>query len=362
MTEAPVATTSPVFLVEEELVRDLARDCVALTVTEGVNGLRTLDARFIAAGAGATGPPGTLLHVDGGTVDLGRRLQVAIGPPQAQRYIFDGHVSGLELVLDDGAPPVAGVLAEDLLMRLRMTRRTRTWKNVTDAEIASGIAREHGLQSDVDADGPRFDVVQQLNQSDLAFLRERARLIQAELWCAGRTLYFHARGSRQATSVTLVRGAELLSVRLRADLAHQRGQVIVTGYDAQQRKVIDERAGPDVVEAEADSGRFGARLVTSALGSSTTLRVREAALTSGEARAWAKAEMLRRARGFVTVHGTTTGTADLVVGSRLDLQGVGQPFEGAGYYVTRICHSFDQRRGFRTAFDAERATLNKVSG
>ena len=38
-------------------------------------------------------------------------------------------------------------------------------------------------------DGPRYDVVQQLNQSDLAFLRERARLVQAELWCDGRTLH-----------------------------------------------------------------------------------------------------------------------------------------------------------------------------
>jgi phage protein D len=361
MTEAPVVTSSPVFLVEDDLVRDLARDCVGLDVNEGLAGLRTLDARFLAAGAGATGPPGTLLHLDGSTVDLGRRIRVAVGPSNGQRYVFDGTVSGLELVLEDGAPPVVAVLAEDVLMRLRMTRRTRTWSSTTDAEIASVLAREHGLQADVDADGPRLDVVQQLNQSDLAFLRERARLIQAEIWCTGRTLHFRSRSTRQATSVTLVKGAELLSVRLCADLAHQRGEVVVTGYDARQRQLIDERAGPDVVEAETSGGRSGARLVTKALGQSTTLRVREVALTSDEARAWARAEMLRRGRRFVTAIGTTHGTPDLVVGSRLRLEQVGEPFEGDGYYVTKVCHTFTLREGLRTRFEAERSTLNKAT-
>ena len=108
-------------------------------------------------------------------------------------------------------------------------------------------------------------------------------------------------------------------------------------------------------------GRCGARLVEQALGDSATLRVREAALTSEEAQAWARAEMLRRGRRFVTVTGTTTGTPDLMVGSRLTLQQVGDPFEGTGYYVTSIRHTFDQRRGLRTCFTAERSTLNEVS-
>ena len=91
------------------------------------------------------------------------------------------------------------VLAEDPLMRLRMTRRMRTYTEVTDADIARQIAGEHGLDADVSLDGPRYDVVQQLNQSDLAFLRERARLLQAELWCSGRTLHFRDRSARQGS-------------------------------------------------------------------------------------------------------------------------------------------------------------------
>jgi phage protein D len=361
MTEASVAVVSPVFTSGGRLVRELARDCVRLEIEEGLAGLRRLQLHLVAVGVGATGPQDRLLHLDGSSLDLGRALEVTLGSEGRQQTAFAGTVSALELQLDDGAPPVVVAHAEDALMGLRMTRRNRTYQEVTDADVAAELAREHGLEADTDADGPRYDVVHQLNQSDLAFLRERARLVRAELWCTGRTLHFRSRPRRQGPELTLARKAELLDVRLAADLAHQRSEVIVTGYDADRRDVVDERAGPEVVEAEVESGRIGPRLVREALGGSTTLRVREAALSGAEASAWAQAEMLRRGRRFVTATGVTAGTPEMVVGTRLTLNGIGEPFQGAGYYVTNVRHTFDLKRGTRTCFQAERASLNGAS-
>jgi len=361
MTDPSLAIVSPVFTVNGELSRDLARDCVHLEVDEGVEGLRTLQAQFVAVGAGATGPQDRMLYLDGDPVDFGKSIEVSVGPDSGQRIVFDGVISAIEVVFGDSEPPRVVLLAEDALMRLRMTRRMRTYTDVTDGDIAEQIAAEHGLQTEVTFDGPRYDVVQQMNQSDLAFLRERARLVQAELWCTGRTLHFSARPRREGTALTLVQGNHLLSARLCADLAHQRSEVVVTGYDADAKDVIDERAGPETVDAEISGGRSGARVVEQALGASTTLRVREAALTGAEASAWAKAEMLRRGRRFVTVSGIARGSPDMVVGSLLRLELVGAPFEGDGYYVTRVRHTFDHERGLRTRFEAERATVNEVA-
>ncbi len=361
MTESMFAPAGPVFSVDGERVPSLARDCVRLEIEEGVEGLRTLRLRAFATGAGASGPPDRMIYLDGGAVDFGKQLTVSIGPSGGQRTVFDGAVSAIEAVFEDGQPPMVVIFAEDALMRLRMTRRLRTYADVTDADLAQAVADEHGLASEVDVDGPRYDVVQQLNQSDLAFLRDRARLVQAELWCEGRTLHMATRPRRQGTELTLVQANHLLSVRLCADLAHQRSEVVVTGYDASAADVIDERAQAETVDAEISSGRTGPRVVEQALGAATSLRVREAALTGEEARAWAQAEMLRRARRFVSVTGTTRGSPDMVVGSRLTLQEVGAPFEGPGYYVTRIRHTVDLVRGLRTYFEAERATVNEVT-
>ena len=361
MTEPMFAVAGPVFSIDGDRVPSLARDCVRLEIEEGVEGLRTLRLHLFATGAGAAGPPDRMIYLDGGAVDFGKQLTVTLGPDGGQRTVFDGAISAIEAVFADGQPPLVVILAEDALMRLRMTRRLRTFTDVTDADLASSVADDHGLRAEVDVDGPRYDVVQQLNQSDLAFLRERARLVQAELWADGRTLHMASRPRRSGTEITLVQANQLLSVRLCADLAHQRSEVVVTGYDASAADVIDERAQSDTIEAEISGGRAGPQVVKKALGATTTLRVREAALTGEEAQAWAKAEMLRRARRFVSVVGTTRGSPDMMVGSRLTLRQVGAPFEGSGYYVTRIRHTVDLVRGLRTYFEAERATVNEVT-
>ena len=361
MTDPAVTFDSPVFTVDGVLVGELARDCVRIEVEEGIEGLRTLHAHFLAAGPGATGPEGRMLYLDGKILDFGKAVMVAGGPTTDQRYAFEGVISAMEAVYADTEPPVVVVHAEDALMKLRMTRRSRTYQNVSDADLADRIAAEHGLHTDIAVDGPTYDVVQQANQSDLAFLRERARLVRAEIWCTGQTLHMQSRPHRQAPALSLTQGKEILAIRLCADLAHQRSSVIVSGYNADSKDVIDERAGPEAVEAETTGGRTGARLVSTVLGDSVTLRVREAALTSDEASAWAKAEMLQRGRRFVTVQGMTRGTPDMTVGSRLTLSLVGTPFEGDGYYVTRVRHTFENVHGLRTHFEAERATLNEVA-
>ena len=65
------------------------------------------------------------------------------------------------------------------------------------------------MTPETDASGPRYEIVQQWNMSDLAFLRERAP-IQAELWVDDETLHFKSRGKRTATELTLVQGNQLL--------------------------------------------------------------------------------------------------------------------------------------------------------
>jgi len=95
-----------------------------------------------------------------------------------------------------------------------------------------------------------------------------------------------------------------------------------------------------------------------AFGERISYRVRENPLIADEASAWAKAEMLRRCRGFVSVLGMTDGTPDMIVGSRLNLSRVGKPFEGDGYYVVRVRHTYDLEHGFVTHFEAQRPTIN----
>lgn len=359
MTEPLLVSTAPVFEVEGEVEGDLATDLVRLEVDESTSGLKTLTAVLLAQGKRRGAREQGLRYLDGDILDFGKELAVSIGPADTARTIFKGHISAFEARWRAGEPPQVVFLAEDKLMNLRMTRRFRTYENMTDADIASAIASEHGLTPQVDAAGPTYDRVQQWNQSDLAFLRQRGRLIQAEIWLLDDTLYFQTRDKRSATEVTLVQENQLLEARLRADLANQRSKVKVSGYDAAARESIDEEALGSLIDDEAGGGLTGPAVLVRAFGERVSFRVRETPLVAEEAISWAEAEMRRRARQFVTVCGVTSGTPDLVVGSRVVLEGVGHIFEGPSYYVTQVTHTYDATDGHRTRFQAERASLQE---
>jgi phage protein D len=328
-------------------------------VDETTDGLKTLVARLAGSVPHPDEPDVPELYLNGSVVDFGKKIELSLGPGGGARTVFSGVVSAIEAAYAEAKEPEVVIFAEDRLMDLRMTRRMKKYEKMTDADIASDIAGQHGLTPSVNADGPKYDVVQQWNQSDLAFLRERAARIQAEVWVDGDTLHFETRPNRTGTEITLVNGNQLLEVQVRADLAHQRTKVKVSGYDATERDAVDEEAAGDAIQGEISGGKTGPDLLQRAFGERVSRIVRDVPLTDGEAREWARAEMLRRARGFVTAVGTTNGTPDLVVGSKVKLDRVGGPFNGGGYYVTRVHHSYDRTDGFRTRFEAERATVNE---
>lgn len=358
-------SSAPVLRVDGERMAALARDLLRLEVSEDTQGLKRLVARFTAWGGGPSGDNEDWLHLDGSEFDFGKRLEVSLGAASVARTVFKGRISAIETEIREGVEPQVLVFAEDALMTLRWTTRCKTWEDSSDSDIVGFIAGEHQLKPAVDVDGPTHKVVQQWNQSDLAFLRERARLLQAEIWVDGESLHFASRDRRPAPEITLVngntRGGEagnkLLAFNARADLAHQRSEVHVAGYDVNGRQGIDESAAADVVRGEAGPGRLGVELLGQAFGTFPAHRLREVPLAGDAATAWAKAEMLRRARGFVRVQGQTNGTPDLVVGASLTLEGVGPMFSGGRYRVTQITHTYDLQNGHRTAFQAERPNL-----
>ncbi|GAB2708187.1 phage late control D family protein [Aliiglaciecola aliphaticivorans] len=348
----------PAFNVDGEDISELIRDVVYLSVKEGLDGMKTLVARFTAIGPVEGQETENLLYLDGRYLDFGKRVKVAIGAGSWQRIIFDGYISALEIQFEEGLYPEFSFCGEDRLMDLRMIRRSKTYIEMSDQQIVQEVANEHGLQSEVDASGPTYDQIQQCNMSDLAFLRERARLLQAEVWLEGETLHYKTRDKRSGTSLTLIRGTDLSQVRISADLAHQKTKVQIAGYDATQAQAIDESADDAAISSEIAGGRSGVSILQNAFGERTTKRVMEVPLEAEEASTWALAEMQRRARQFVTVNGISVGAPDIVVGSTIRLEKVGAPFSGDGYYVTKLEHLYTLADGHQTHFEAQRAFIN----
>lgn len=351
------ASTIPEFKVDGQVQPNLARDIALLQIEEDVHGLKRLHASFVAIGPRDQERNEQLNWLDGRVLDFGKSITISMGPVDARETLFEGKVSALELNMEQGRSPEVMCFAEDALMDLRLTRRFKTYENASESDLVQQIASQHGLRAQADIQSPSWALVQQWNQSDLAFLRERARRFAAEVWVADGALHLATRDQRHGSQVTLIQGSSLMQVRLRADLAHQRSKVVVGGFDDDQQDAIDEDAGAETIAAEAQGQTDGAQVLARAFGERPSYRVREVPLQSAQATAMAKAALLARGRRFVAVSGVADGNTAMRVGTLLRLERVSPVFEGDGYYVTRVRHQFDTRDGYRTQFEAERAWI-----
>jgi uncharacterized protein len=358
MAEASADTllriSRPTFTVGGQDNAPLADGLLELLIVENTRGLYRCEATF-----GNWGPAGggtDYLYFDRQTFDFGKTFQVKLGAD----LLFDGLITALEARYPEDSPPELKVLAEDRFQDLRMTRRTVTYANVSDADVINQIASHHGLTPSVNVQGPTYKVLAQVNQSDLAFLRERCRTIDAELWMSGNTLNAQSRSARaSAEALTLGKGHELRSISVIADLADQRSAVKVSGWDVSSKSALAHEAADSVIQGELEGGTSGASILASALGVRREAVVHGVPLSSREAQARAETFFKLSARRFVVSHGVAETDAKLRVGVRVDLQGLGGLFSGK-YYVSEVKHLFDGAKGLRTEFVGERPGLGRA--
>ncbi|HYV02464.1 MAG TPA: hypothetical protein VEM93_09075 [Actinomycetota bacterium] len=349
-----IAASRPNVAVAGQDDASLAEGLLSLRIHEAADGLFSCEATF--GNWGARDGRVSFLYFDRQKLDFGKEVAISLGSDT----LFSGRITGLEARYPEGQAPQITVLAEDRYQDLRMVRRTRTFADVSDADVFTQVASDHGLTPDVQVGGPTYRVLAQLNQSDLAFLRERARTIDAELWMSGSTLSARARSDRRGTTATLGYGNELREFTVLADLAGQRTSVTVNGWDIGGKQSLSETATESAVQGELNGGQGGSSILATALAQRKESVASIVPLSSREAQSRAETLYKRVARRFLAGRGVTQTNADLRVGARVKLEHLGDLFSGE-YYVTEVVHRFDDANGLRTEFAVERPALGGTS-
>jgi phage protein D len=347
-------TARPTIEVDGTQQPGLSDGLQTMMVEETASGLSRCEASV--ANWGPKGSSTDFLYFDRQLFDFGKSLKITIGAGSAAGVVFNGKVMGMEGRFLRSKPPELLIMAEDGLQDMRLTRRTRVFENQSDSDLFQQVASAYGMQSNVDVTGPTNKVLAQINQSDLAFLRERARAIDAELWIDDKTLNVKSRNRRNTGDVTLTYGQGLLEFNVLADISNQATGFVVTGWDVSGKQAITHRATDSVLGSELNGDLGGSKVQQTAIGQYDQQIVHDLPFTTQEAQALAESEYRRAARRFVTGTGMCEGDARVQVGTKLLLQALGTLFDGH-YYVTRVRHLFDSLHGYRTQFAVERAGI-----
>lgn len=350
-TTPPLHSARPRLAIDGEHDERLDEGLISLSVHESDNGPYRCELVF--GNWGSSSDEVDFLYFGRDIFDFGRELTIDMGDGEAQAQVFAGRITGIEGRYSQSRPPEILILAEDKLQDLRMVRRTRAFEDITVDDVIQQIAQDHQLQTSLDLDSPSYRVLAQVNQSDMAFIRECTRGIDALVWIEGDTVHAQSRARRQLQELTLTYEQRLKEFSVLADLAHQRTHLAVGGWDVTSKEGFDHEVGQSAIQSELNGDISGSEILDSSFGRRRDTVAHLVPESDLEVQALVETYYKKIARRFVTGRGVAEGDGRLRAGAKVNLQKLGDMFNGS-YYVTEVQHSFSLANAYKTYFAVER--------
>jgi uncharacterized protein len=284
---------------------------------------------------------------------VGNTFDVRLGYFDDLGSVIIGEVTGLEPRFSFDRQPGLTIRGHDRRHRLNRDRKTRTFVQQKDSDIAAQIAGEVGLTAQTVDSTVTHDYVLQANQTDMEFLMSRARRIQYELMVQDKTLMFKPASNAESEVLTLTMEDDLLEFYPRLSAMLPVSESAVRGWDPKEKKEIvgQARRGDEV--STMDGQTSAAALIEGAFGSSVGRIGNHPVATQAEADQIAKGRFNHSALGLMTGEGVCQGRTDLRAGKVIKIDGIGTRFSGK-YYVVNVVHRFSTQHGYVTNFTVER--------
>lgn len=295
----------------------------------------------------------------------GNAIQIKMGYVDDLHDMFEGIITGISPSFPNNGTPTVEIEGYTQMRRLQGDSKTYPFQNITDKEIAEQIAKNLHLSLEADETRIKHPYVIQFNQTDLAFLLERAGRINFEVQVEGGVLHFRRARNDQEKLYTLVWGRPRQEVdpsqhvmplkQFTPSLNTQRqiSRVIVRGQHPTSRETIEGQAGEGDEETSMGGSQTGPQAAAEAMGEGRELVITTIPVFSQEeADQIARAIYNDLAMKFITGSGSTIGLPDLRAGRTIELVGLGPRFSGR-YYVTQTTHAISDS-GYETSFSVER--------
>ncbi|HEV2915048.1 MAG TPA: hypothetical protein VGX92_17355 [Pyrinomonadaceae bacterium] len=291
-------------------------------------------------------------YSDGPLIKEGVKIEVTLGYDDKVVSLIKGEVTALEPEFNQDEAPTLKVQGYDALHRFRRGRKTKSYIQLKDSDIARQIASNLGLTAEVDNTEVTHEYLLQDNLTDIDFLLERARRIRYELVIEDGTLYFRKTANDKSKVVSLEYGLTLRSFYPRLSTASQVSEVLVQGWDVKTKKAITGRARSGDEVSKMGGRQLGASITESAFFAAKNIIIDTPVFSEGEANQIAKGKFNDMAVEFITGEGTAIGNGDIRAGEVIELLKLGERFSGL-YYVTSATHTIDAT-GYSTKFTIER--------
>jgi uncharacterized protein len=350
-TSAPLISNVDIFVNGKVLTEDQRSHLVDLSVDLDVS----IPSMFSITFSGRANISEGLNWLDDRTFDIGNEVKIKMGYDDRLEQVIIGEITSLEPEFSVMSPTSLTIRGFDRRHRLQRGHKTRTFIKLKDSDIASQIASESGLSATVTNSKIVHDYLLQANQTDLAFLQERAALINYEVIVQDKQLLFQPMKNDASSKIQFSFGSdELISFYPRLSSVQQISQTLVSGWDIKTKKPITANSSGAAARSMGGESN-GAALAKKAFGVAT-LRTSSPIVSQAEADQQATAQLNGRVIDLIIGEGTCFGRTDLIPGNTLKILALSKKFSGS-YYITGVTHRFRSDRGYITEFRVKRNAI-----
>jgi len=304
--------------------------------------------------------------MDDTLLDIGKEVEISMKPPEqyhdktAQaKILVKGEITALEPHFSSDNMSTMTVRGYDKAHRLHRGKKTRTFLQKTDSDLARTIAGEVGLEAQVDATSVTYDWVLQNNQTNMEFLQARAERIGFQVWSSEGKLYLKKGDAVLGEGPELIYGENLRDFQPCYTASGQADTMTVKSWDPKAKKAISSQKTPNAGLNQGGLGKTGGAAASSAFSSAEAIIIDRPVFTAAEAEALATGLSNDISRDFVQAEGLCYGDPDVKAGWQITIKNVGTRFSGK-YLVTSATHIYNAE-GYETRFSITGRHPNTLS-
>ncbi|XZF12937.1 type VI secretion system tip protein VgrG [Chitinophagaceae bacterium MMS25-I14] len=293
-------------------------------------------------------PSATIIIIDGAaseqtfavsnTEDFapGKNIEIKAGYRANEETIFRGIVIRHGIKIRNSSS-VLMIECKDAAVKMTAVCKSNYYKDVTDSDVMETIIDKHGLDKDVVPTTYSHGELVQYNATDWDFILCRADMNGLLCLPNDGKLTIAKPDFGAATALTIQYGSTVHDLDAEVDARLQFKEVKAIAWSsADQAVVTGEASEPAVPEA----GNLSPEDLAAVVGEDGFTLQHSAVMEETELQEWASAKLMKDRLAKIRGKVRTDGTSAILPGQMIELQGVGERFEGK-LFVTGVRHEID---------------------
>lgn len=290
---------------------------------------------------------------DSDSFSEGSEIKIMLGYKDDIEEVFCGEIISINPQFRMKSDDILVIKGQNTIHRLLRGKKTRSFVEMTDADIIKEIASECGLKDDMDDIGVDHLFTMQNNMTNYDYLMMMARKYNCKMHVKDKTLFFKRIQDESNDEVVAEWGKTLLEFNVQADVNSLVSEVEVIGWNNEKGEAITGTATVDDIVAIFDRDVFGGSIVKENFGDTKMVVVDNAVIDQGSADSLALDIISKNSMNYVRGTGKVQGNYKIHPGMMIELKELGTRFSGT-YYVESVKHIFDASAGYTTYFSVSK--------